>query len=196
MLRSQGLYWIVSIAAAVSALLCVVVRSCVTRAAVMLAAAVAVAVDDRERDAVRAAELAAEERERYAMRAADLECLVAQRMFTSDLQLPQQVQAITYEVAYTMRHNALVDSHDAMTTVRNLLLNNRVARALRVAEDVVGERSAENAESESLDDDESVDMHVEDMQTELLDAVQIPAPAPAAPGQAPFSGRCFRLDDA
>ena len=158
----------------------------------MLAAAVSVAVD-AQRDAVRAAELAAEERERYAMRAADLECLVAQRMFTSDLQLPQQVRAITYEVAYTMRHNALVDSHDAMRNVRNLLLNNRVARALRVAEDVVGERSdAENAESESLDDDESVDMHVEDMQTELLDAVQAPAPEPAE--VRPFSGRCFQLD--
>ena len=166
---------------------------CVTMDVVMLAAAVSVAVD-AQRDAVRAAELAAEERERYAMRAADLECLVAQRMFTSDLQMPQQVQAITYERAYTMRHNALIDAHDAMTTVRNLLLNNNVARALRVAEDVVGERSdAENAESESLDDDESVDMHVEDMQTELLDAVQIPAPV--APGQvSPFSGRCFRLD--
>ena len=160
----------------------------------MLAAAVSVAVD-AQRDAVRAAELAAEERERYAMRAADLECLVAQRMFTSDLQMPQQVQAITYERAYTMRHNALIDAHDAMTTVRNLLLNNNVARALNVAENVVGERSdAENAESESLDDDESVDMHVEDMQTELLDAVQAPAPAPAE--VRPFSGRCFRLDDA
>ena len=152
---------------------------------VLLAAAVSVAVD-----AQRAAELAAEERERYAMRAADLECLVAQRMFTSDLQLPQQVQAITYEVAYTMRHNALVESHEAMTTVRNLLLNNCVSRALSVAEDVVGEQTdAENAEEESLDDDESV----QDMQTELLEAVQLPAPA--AP-QAPFSGRCFRLDDA
>ena len=158
----------------------------------MLAAAVSVAVD-AQRDAVRAAELAAEERERYAMRAADLECLVAQRMFTSDLQMPQQVQAITYERAYTMRHNELIDAHHALRGVRNLLLNNNVARALRVAEDVVGERSDENAESESLDDDESVDMHVEDMQTELLDAVQFPAPA--APGQvSPFSGRCFRLD--
>ena len=157
--------------------------------AVLLAAAVSVAVD-----AQRAAELAAEERERYAMRAADLECLVAQRMFTSDLQLPQQVQAITYEVAYTMRHNALVDSHDAMRNVRNLLLNNRVSRALSVAEDVVGEQTdAENAEEESLDDDESV----QEMQTELLEAVQLPAPAPAAPDQvSPFSGRCFRLDDA
>ena len=47
------------------------------------------------------------------------------------------------------------------------------------------------ASEESLDDDESV----EDMQTELLEAVQIPAPA--APGQvSPFSGRCFPLDDA
>ena len=89
-----------------------------------------------------------------------------------------------------MRHNALVDAHDAMTTVRNLLLNNRVSRALSVAEDVVGEQTdAENAEEESLEDDESV----QDLQTELLEAVQLPAPA--AP-QAPFSGRCFRLDDA
>ena len=111
-------------------------------------------------------------------------------MFTGDLQMPQQIQAITYERAFTMRHNALIDAHDAMRGVRNLLLNNNVARALRVAEDVVGERSdAENADEESLDDDESV----EDMQTELLEAVQLPAPA--AP-QAPFSGRCFRLDDA
>ena len=157
--------------------------------AVLLAAAVSVAVN-----AQRAAELAAEAREQYAMRAADLESLVAQRMFTDNLQLPQQFRPTTYEVAYTLRHNALVESHDAMRTVRNLLLRNRVSRALQVAEEELGEPpDAENAESESPDDDESV----HEMQTELLEAVQLPAPAPAAPGQvSPFSGRCFRLDDA
>ena len=100
----------------------------------MLAAAVSVAVD-----AQRAAELAAEAREQYAMRAADLESLVAQRMFTDNLQLPQQFRPTTYEVAYTLRHNALVESHDAMRTVRNLLLRNRVSRALQVAEEELGE---------------------------------------------------------
>ena len=156
-----------------------------------MAAAVSVAVD-----AQCAAELAAEERERYAMRAADLECLVAQRMFTSDLQLPQQVQAITYERAYTMRHNALVESHEVMRTVRNMLLRNRVSRALQVAEEELGEPpDADDAESESLDNDEPVDdppVDLENVQTALLEAAQAPA---AAPVQA-FSGRCFRLDGA
>ena len=156
---------------------------------VLLAAAVSVVVD-----AQRAAELAAQEREQYAMRAADLECLVAQRMFMEDLQLPQQFRPTTYERAYTLRHNALVESHDAMRTVRNMLLRGRVSRALQVAKEELGEPpDAKDAESESPDDDESV----HEMQTELLEAVQLPAPAPAAPGQvSPFGGRCFRLDDA
>ena len=145
--------------------------------AVLLAAAVSVAVD-----AQRAAELAAEERERYAMRAADLECLVAQRMFMEDLLLPQRFQPITYERAYTLRH---------------MLLRGRVSRALQVAEEELGEPpDAEDAESESLDNDEPVDdppVDLENVQTALLEAAQ--APAPAAPVQA-FSGRCFQLDDA
>ena len=157
---------------------------------VLLAAAVSVAVD-----AQRAAELAAEERERYAMRAADLECLVAQRMFMEDLLLPQRFQPTTYDRGYTLRHNALVESHDAMRTVRSMLLRGRVSRALQVAEEELGEPpDAEDAESESSDNDEPVeDLVVEDVQTALLEAAQ-QAPA-AAPVQA-FGGRCFRLDDA
>ena len=93
---------------------------------------------------------------------------------------------------YTQRHNALVESHDAMRAVRSLLLRGRVSRALQVAEEELGEPpDAEDAESESLDDDAPVHQ----MPTELLEAVQLPAPA--APGQvSPFGGRCFRLDDA
>ena len=181
-----------NVAAAVSALCVVVGLFCVAMDVVMLAAAVSVAVD-RERNAVRAAELAAEERERYAMRAADLESLVAQRMFTSNLQMPQDVQAITYESAYTMRHNDLIDAHHALRSARDLLQRNDVEGALVVALDEVGSSSeAEGAEEESLDDDEPV----EDMQTQLLDAVALPAPAAPAPAAEvrPFSGRCFRLD--
>ena len=157
---------------------------------VLMAAAVSVAVD-----AQRAAELAAEERERYAMRAADLECLVAQRMFMEDLLLPQRFQPTTYEVGYTLRHNALVESHDAMRTVHSMLLRGRVSRALQVAEEELGgPPDAEDAESESSDNDEPVqDLVVQDVQTALLNAAQ-QAPA-AAPVQA-FSGRCFRLDGA
>ena len=155
-------------------------------------------------DAQRAAELAAEERERYAMRAADLECLMAQRMFMTDLQLPQQHAPTTYEVGYTMRHNALVESHESMRTVRRMLLRGRVSRALQIAEEELGGDvgSGEEAEEESLDNDAPVevsdtnapvqDMLVEDVQAALLAQITQQPPA-AAPVQA-YSGRCFRLD--
>ena len=131
------------------------------------------------------------------MRAADLESLVAQRMFTSSQQVPENGRPMTWEALYLVRHDNLIEAHHALRGVRDLLQENDVGGALGVAVDVVGESSAseaEGAESESLDDDEPV----EDMQTQLLDAVALPAPAaPAAPAEVrPFSGRCFRLDDA
>ena len=157
--------------------------------AVTLAAAVAIAVD-----ASRTAAL--EDRERYAMRAADLECLVAQRMFTSSQQVPENGRPMTWESAFRMRHNDLIDAHHALRGVRDLLNQNDVASALDVALAEVGSadsasESAEVAEEESLDDDP-----VDDMRQQLLDAVQLPAPAPVAPAPqiSPFSGRCFRLD--
>ena len=137
------------------------------------------------------------ELERARMRAADLESLVAQRMFTSSQQVPEIGRPMTWEALYLVRHDNLIEAHHALRGVRDLLQDNDVAGALDVAVDVVGESSAseaEGAEEESLDDDEPV----EDMQTQLLDAVALPAPAaPAAPAEVrPFSGRCFRLDDA
>ncbi len=151
--------------------------------AVTLDAAVAIAVDTSRTSAL-------QDRERHAMRAADLESLVAQRMFTSSQQVPENGRPMTWESAFRMRHNDLIDAHHALRGVRDLLNQNDVASALDVALDVVGSadsasESAETAEEESLDDDP-----VEDMQTQLFDAVQFPAPAQISP----FSGRCFRLD--
>ena len=49
----------------------------------------------------------------------------------------------------------------------------------------------EHSEEEALDDDPEVPVYVQDMQQQLLEAVQLPAPAAEL---SPFSGRCFRLD--
>ena len=157
-----------------------------------MVAAVSVAVD-----AQRAAELAAEERERYAMRAAHLESHMAQHMFLENVMLPQPFPPITYERGYTLRHNALIESHESMQMVRRMLLRGRVSRALQIAEEELGVFSdAEDAESEQPEHDEHVeDFNVQDVQTALLEAAQqAPQQAPApAPVQA-YSGRCFRLD--
>ncbi len=101
-----------------------------------------------------------------------------------------------YEVGYTLRHNALVESHDSMRTVHRRLQRGRVSRALQVAEEELGEPpDAENGESASSDGDLPVDdppVDLDAVQTALLEAAQAPAPAPAE--VRPFSGRCFRLD--
>ena len=150
-------------------------------------------------DAQRAAELAAEERERYAMRAAHLESHMAQHMFLENVMLPQPFPPITYERGYTLRHNALIESHESMLTVHRLLRRGRVSRAMQVAEEELGGvgDSSEESEEESPADDEPVeelvnDISIEDVQAALL--AQIAQQAPAAPVQA-YSGRCFRLDN-
>ena len=84
-----------------------------------------------------------------------------------------------------------------------MLTRNDAQGALEVALAEVGHASTEPSESdeqsapeqqseeEPLDDDPEVPVEVQDMQQQLLDAVQLPAPAAEF---LPFSGRCFRLD--
>ena len=150
-------------------------------------------------DAQRAAELAAEERERFAMRAAHLESHMAQHMFLENVMLPQPFPPITYERGYTLRHNALIESHESMRTVLRLLRRGRVSRAMQVAdEELGGVADSEESEEESLDNDEPVqdpvqDMSIEDVPAALL--AQITQQPPAAAPVQPFSGRSFRLDD-
>ena len=135
------------------------------------------------------------------MRAAHLESHMAQHMFLENVMLPQPFPPITYEQGYTLRHNALIESHESMLTVHRLLRRGRVSRAMQVAEEELGGVSGESeeAEEESPADDEPVeeqapveDISVEDVQAALFAQITQQAPA-AAPVQA-FSGRCFRLD--
>ena len=122
-------------------------------------------------DAQRAAELAAEERERYAMRAAHLESHMAQHMFLENVMLPQPFPPITYERGYTLRHNALIESHESMLTVHRLLRRGRVSRAMQVAEEELGGvGDSEESEEESPADDEPVEEPVQDMLVEDVQA--------------------------
>ena len=143
------------------------------------------------------------ELERARMRLNDVESLVAQRMFTSGQQVPENGRPMTWESAFRMRHNDLIDAHHALRGVRDLLNDNDAQGALEVALAEVGHASTEPSESdeqsapeqqseeEALDDDPEVPVEVQDMQQQLLEAVQLPAPAAEF---SPFSGRCFRLN--
>ena len=134
--------------------------------------------------------LAVLERERARMSLEDLRSWVAQRHFVGSLQVPEVGQTMTWEMAYTSRHNALLDAHSLLEEVRDLLQQNQPAAALqRLLEEVGSEQAdaSEQAEEEELDDDPEL------FGQQLLESVQFSA---TAPQPLPFSGRCFRLDNA
>ena len=151
-------------------------------------------------DALAAAAL---ELERARMRLNDVESYMAQRHWVNSQQVPETGRPMTWESLFRMRHNDLIDAHHALRGVRDLLNDNDAQGALEVALAEVGHASTEPSESEqeaepgeqseeeALDDDPEVPVYVQDMQQQLLEAVQLPAPAAEL---SPFSGRCFRLD--
>ena len=136
------------------------------------------------------------ELERARMRLEDVQSYMAQRHWVNSLQVPETGRRMTWESLFRMRHNDLVDAHSALEQVRDLLNQDDAQAALEVALDVVGHAEepaepSEQSEESPLDDDPEVPVYVQDMQQQLLEAVQLPAPAAEL---SPFSGRCFRLD--
>jgi len=134
------------------------------------------------------------ERERARMSLEDLRSWVAQRHFVGSLQVPEVGQTMTWEMAYTMRHNALLEAHPLLEEVRDLLQQNQPAAALqRLLEEFGSEQAdaSEQAEEEELDDDPELPLHSQVLRQQLLESVQFSA---TAPQPLPFSGRCFRLD--
>ena len=151
-------------------------------------------------DALAAAVL---ELERARMRLNDVESYMAQRHWVNSQQIAENGRPMTWESLFRMRHNDLMDAHHALRGVRDLLNDNDARGALEVALAEVGHASsseseqdaAPEAQSEEESEEEAMDNdpEIQDMQQQLLDAVQLPAPAAEF---LPFSGRCFRLDDA
>ena len=140
------------------------------------------------------------ELERARMRLNDVESYMAQRHWVNSQQVPETGRPMTWESLFRMRHNDLIDAHHALMGVRDLLTQNDAQAALEVALDVVGpadssteseQEAGEQSEEETLDNDPEVPVYVQDMQQQLLEAVQLPAPAAEL---SPFRGRCFRLD--
>ena len=149
-------------------------------------------------DALAAAVL---ELERARMRLNDVESYMAQRHWVNSQQIAENGRPMTWESLFRMRHNDLIDAHHALRGVRDLLNDNDARGALEVALAEVGHASsseseqdaAPEAQSEEESEEEAMDNdpEIQDMQQQLLDAVQLPAPAAEF---VPFSGRCFRLD--
>ena len=143
------------------------------------------------------------ELERARMRLNDVESYMAQRHWVNSQQIAENGRPMTWESLFRMRHNDLIDAHHALRGVRDLLTQNDAQGALEVALAEVGHASsseseqdaAPEAQSEEESEEEAMDNdpEIQDMQQQLLDAVQLPAPAAEF---VPFSGRCFRLDAA
>ena len=141
------------------------------------------------------------ELERARMRLNDVENYMAQRHWVNSQQIAENGRPMTWESLFRMRHNDLIDAHHALRGVRDLLNDNDAQGALEVALAEVGHASTEPSESEQeanpgeQSEEETIDNdpEMQDMQQQLLEAVQLPAPAAEF---LPFSGRCFRLDAA
>ena len=161
---------------------------------------------DRADRALRDREFAAvlRDRELAAMRAADLESYVAQRSFLFNMMEPGH-PAISYSRMYTLRHNALIDSHDSMTTVLRHLQRGQHEEAMAEAREVVGSVATEDSEEESAEDDMAVEIDdtlpagvaarlPEPVREALVSVLTEPAAPAATNAPQAFTGRSYRLD--
>ena len=106
------------------------------------AAALAIAVAASEPSAMEALLL---ERERLAMLAAHHESYMAQRHYVGTLQIPQY-RPMTWETAFTQRHNELADAHQAMRLAATALRAGDADAALARLDAVVGDSDSEDEE--------------------------------------------------
>ncbi len=121
-------------------------------ASTLAAAALAIAADE-SRDAA-LCELMLE-RERAVMQAEDLRSYVAQRHFTGS-QLVPGAPAMTWEAAYSQRHNDLLEAHDAMRSALLAVRRGNDQRAEEVLAQEFDSDEEEEAEEESEESDEEV----------------------------------------
>ena len=140
----------------------------------MAAAALAVAVDDSRDDAVRQLLL---ERERLAMAVADRDSLLAQRHYVGSLQVPQAGRPMTWETAFTQRHDDLIRAHHAMRVAADALRNGDADAALARLEDEVGDENSEQSEDEEMESTAAGEEEEEEDMEEVVEADDEVAPA-------------------
>ena len=118
--------------------------------AATVVAALAIVVEESQQAATRAL---LQERERLAMALADRDSYLAQRHYVGSLQVPRPDRPMTWEAAFTQRHNDLVDAHHAMRGAIHAIRDGDSEGALNVLEHVVGNDTDES----SADEDEEME---------------------------------------
>ena len=92
------------------------------------------------------------EREQLAMALADRESYLAQRHWVGSLQVPQHGGLMTWETAFTQRHNDLVEAHQIMSAAVRDLRNGDDEAALSRLTAAVGDDNSEQSEDEEMSD--------------------------------------------
>ena len=113
------------------------------------AAVLAIVAEESQQSAM---EALLREREQLAMALADRESYLAQRHWVGSLQVPQHGGLMTWETAYTQRHNDLVEAHQIMSAAVRDLRNGDDEAALSRLTAAVGDDNSEQSEDEEMID--------------------------------------------
>ena len=113
------------------------------------AAVLAIVADESQRSAM---EALLREREQLSMALADRESYLAQRHWVGSLQVPQHGGLMTWETAFTQRHNDLVEAHQIMSAAVRDLRNGDDEAALSRLTAAVGDDNSEQSEDEEMID--------------------------------------------
>ena len=113
------------------------------------AAVLAIVAEESQQSAM---EALLREREQLAMALADRESYLAQRHWVGSLQVPQHGGLMTWETAFTQRHNDLVGAHQVMSAAVRDLRNGDDEAALSRLTAAVGDDNSEQCEDEEMID--------------------------------------------
>ena len=134
--------------------------------AVTAAAALAIVVDECQQSAM---EALLREREQLAMLAAHHESYMAQRHYVGTLQT-WQPRPMTWETAFSQRHNELADAHQVMRLAADALRAGDAETALSRLDAVVGD---DPEQSEDEDMSEAGAMEEEEEEEDMEDDAEV-----------------------
>ena len=123
------------------------------------AAVLAIVAEESQQSAM---EALLQERERLAMLAAHHESYLAQRHFVGSLQVPLHGGLMTWQTAYSRRHNDLIEAHHAMRAAADALRNGDSETALSRLNAEVGEDPEQSSEDEELSDADAMEEEEEE----------------------------------